>query len=346
MNKKTVIVMGVFVAIFLMGTGIFVGYLIYKTIFSDNISPTSPHYIYIRTGATYEDVVDLLEKENVLKEIKTFQWVARLKKYPHKIKAGRYPVKQGISNNELVNMLRSGRQEAVNFTFNNIRTKEQFAKRVSQQLEINEDTLLSLLNNDAKLETYQVNKKNVLTIFIPNTYQFLWNTSSDEFVKRMYKEYRKFWNSERMEKAAKMHLTPTQITILASIVEEENHRTDEQARIAGVYINRLNKGIYLQADPTVKFALQDFGRKRLLYADLEIDSPYNTYKYPGLPPGPIRIPSLTCIDKVLNYEKHKFLFMCAKEDFSGYHNFAETLTGHTANVNKYHDALNRNKIKR
>jgi UPF0755 protein len=162
----------------------------------------------------------------------------------------------------------------------------------------------------------------------------------------MYKEYRKFWNSERLEKAAKIHLTPTQISILASIVEEENHRTDEQARIAGVYINRLNKGIYLQADPTVKFALQDFGRKRLLYADLEMDSPYNTYKYPGLPPGPIRIPSLTCIDKVLDYEKHNFLFMCAKEDFSGYHNFAETLAGHTANVNKYHNALNRNKIKR
>jgi UPF0755 protein len=211
---------------------------------------------------------------------------------------------------------------------------------------VNHDSLLFLLNNDDELEIYRLNKENVLTVFIPNTYQFWWNTSADEFMKRMYKEYRKFWDKNRMEKAANMGLTPTEAGILASIVEEENHRTDEQAKIAGVYVNRLKKGMYLQADPTVKFALQDFGRKRLLYADLKVDSPYNTYRHAGLPPGPIRIPDPVCIDKVLNYEKHNYLFMCAKEDFSGYHNFAETAAGHGVNVNKYHHALNVNKIKK
>jgi UPF0755 protein len=344
MSKKAVIITSLLLFLLLIGT--ITMYFAYKVIFTDNVSMGSPVYIYIKTASTYDDVVELMKKENVLKNIKTFQWLSSLKKYPQRVKAGRYCIKQGMSNNELVNLLRSGRQEAVNFTFNNIRTKEQFVERVSQQLEMDYDSLLLLLNNDKKLEKYGVNKDNVLTVFIPNTYQFWWNTSPDEFVKRMYREYRKFWNGERMAKATEMQLSPTEITILASIVEEENHRTEEQARIAGVYINRLNKGMYLQADPTIKFALQDFGRKRLLYVDLKVNSPYNTYKHTGLPPGTIRIPSPTCIDKVLNYEKHNYLFMCAREDFSGYHNFAVTAAGHSVNVSKYHKALNRNKIKR
>jgi UPF0755 protein len=344
MNKKTGIIAVILIFLFVSGT--ISVYFTYEILFADNISSNTPPYIYIKTGSTYEEVVELLKEKNVVKDIKTFQTVSRLKKYPQKVKAGRYPVKQGMSNNKLVNMLRSGRQEAVRFIFNNIRTKEQFAQKVSQQLETDYDSLLSLLNYDEKLAIYHLNKENILTVFIPNTYQLWWNTSPDEFVKKMYREYRKFWNKERMEKASDMGLSPTEVIIIASIVEEENHRGDEQARIAGVYVNRLKKGVYLQADPTVKFALQDFGRKRLLYADLEIDSPYNTYKHAGLPPGPIRIPSPTCIDKVLNYEKHHYLFMCAKEDFSGYHRFAATAGEHAVNVRKYHRALNKHKIKK
>ncbi|MDR0605577.1 MAG: endolytic transglycosylase MltG [Bacteroidales bacterium] len=346
MTKKTIIITGICVSLFLTGTVSMAMYFTYKIIFGNNISSDAAPYLYVKTGSTYDDVLELLQKENIVKSVKTFQTVARFKKYPQKVKSGRYPIKQGMSNNELINMLRLGHQEAVHFTFNNIRTKEQFAQKVSQQLEIDYDSLLSLLNNDTQLEKYHLNKDNVLTVFIPNTYQLWWNTSAKEFVERMYREYQKFWNKERLKKAADMDLSPTEIIILASIVEEENHRSDEQSKIAGVYINRLKKDMYLQADPTVKYALQDFGRKRLLYVDLEVNSPYNTYKYTGLPPGTIRIPSPNCIDNVLNYEKHYYLFMCAKEDFSGYHNFSRTATEHNVNVNKYHKALNRNKIKK
>jgi UPF0755 protein len=346
MNKKAIVITGIFVFLFLTVTVSMAMYFTYKIIFGDNISSHAAPYLYIKTGSTYDDVLELLQKENVVKNVKTFQTVARFKKYPQKVKSGRYSIKQGMSNNELINMLRSGRQEVVHFTFNNIRTKEQFAQSVSRQLETDYDSLLSLLNNDTQLEKYHVNKENVLTVFIPNTYQLWWNTSVEAFMERMYREYQRFWNKERLKKAAEMDLSPTKVIILASIVEEENHRSDEQAKIAGVYINRLKKGMYLQADPTVKYALQDFGRKRLLYVDLEVNSPYNTYKHTGLPPGTIRIPSPNCIDNVLNYEKHQYLFMCAKEDFSGYHNFSKTAAGHRVNVDKYHKALNKNKIKK
>ena len=342
MKKKIII----FVLLFFCLMGVMTTYFVYKTIFVDNVSSQAPIYLYIKTGSTYNQVIDLLEEKKIIKNLKTFQLVAKWKKYPQKVKSGRYAIKPKMNNNELVNMLRSGNQEAVNFTFNNVRTKEQFVQKVSQQLEIDAEDLLNLLNDNHFLRSYNLNTETALSLFIPNTYQLWWNTSCEKFIKKMYNEYERFWTKERRQKAADINLSPVEISILASIVEEENHRTDEQARIAGVYINRLKKGIPLQADPTVKFALRDFARKRLLYADLEINSPYNTYKYTGLPPGVIRIPSPTCIDKVLNYEQHNYIFMCAKEDFSGYHNFAVTLSEHTANAAKYHNALNTNKIKR
>jgi len=342
MRRKVII----FIFIFLVLAGGAVMWFAYNTIFANNISTQAPEFLYIKTGSNYGQVVDLLEEKGVVKNLKTFQQVAKWKKYPQKVKAGKYAIKQGMNNNELVNMLRSGRQEAINFTFNNVRTKTDFAEKVSQQLEMSAESLLFLLNDAEIFLEYKLSNDNILTLFIPNTYQILWNTSAEDFVKKMHREYEKFWTKERTQKAANMNLSPTEVIILASIVEEENHRADEQARIAGVYMNRLKKGMLLQADPTVKFALQDFGKKRILYADLEIDSPYNTYKYAGLPPGPIRIPSPTCIDNVLNYERHNYIFMCAKEDFSGYHNFAVTLSEHAANARKYHNALNMNKIKR
>lgn len=341
MRKKIIII----TLILIFSAGIIAGIFGYKILLSNNISPQASSLIYIPTGSSFDDVLNILERGNVLINKHSFQQLAQRKNYPKHIKAGCYHIKQGMNNNELVNMLRSGNQQAVNFTFNNIRTKEQFAKRVSEQLETDYEALLSLLNNDEKLLPYDVTAETVLTIFIPNTYQVWWNTSAEDFVARMHKEYRKFWTENRLEKARDSRLSPTQIIILASIVEEENYRTDEQPRIAGVYINRLKKNMLLQADPTVKFALQDFGRKRILRKDLEIDSPYNTYKYAGLPPGPIRIPSPTCIDAVLNYEHHNYLYMCAKEDLSGYHNFASTLAQHNINAAKYHNALNRKNIK-
>ena len=344
MQQKKIIIISIL--IFLVLTGIGMCFYGYKIIFSNNISPQSENYLYIKTGSTYSQVTDLLKEKNIVIKQKTFQKVAKWKNYPQKIKSGRYAIKQGMNNNELVNMLRSGRQDAMNFTFNNIRTKEQFAGRVSEQLEMDSVELLNLLNDTDFLSSYNLHSQTALTIFIPNTYQMWWNISTEDFVKKMYEEYKKFWTKERTQKASEMNLSPVEVSILASIVEEENHRTDEQARIAGVYMNRLKKGILLQADPTLVFAWGDFSIRRVLNYHKEIDSPYNTYKYAGLPPGIIRIPSPTCIDNVLNYEHHNYIFMCAKEDFSGYHNFAVTNSQHEANAQKYRNKLNQLKIKK
>jgi len=343
MNKRIKILI---ISIFsLLIAGLIIACFLYRAAFSSNIQGQSPAYIYIPTGSTYEDVLVLLEENKVLKNKKSFERIAKIKQYPKRICAGRYRIDLGMSNSDLVNRLRSGNQEAVDFTFNTIRTKEQFAKRVAEQLEMDAADLLDLLNDNDFLASYHLNSETALTIFIPNTYKVWWNTSAEDFVKKMHREYSAFWTEERKEKAARIPLTPTEVIILASIVEEENHRRDEQAWIAGLYINRLRIRMPLQADPTVKFALKDFERKRLLYGDLETASPYNTYKIAGLPPGAIRIPSPSCVDEVLNYEKHNYLYMCAKEDFSGYHNFAVTHAQHVANAAKYHNALNRNKIK-
>jgi len=344
MNKRIKIL--ILVAGFLVVAGIAAAGLLYRAAFSNNIQPKVPTFIYIPTGSSYEDVLAVLKENKVLKNGKSFEQIAKIKQYPKRVRAGRYRIDKRMNNNELVNRLRSGSQEAVDFTFNNIRTKEQFAKRVSEQLEMQPQELLDLLYDNDFLSNYNLNTETALTIFIPNTYKIWWNTSAEDFVKRMYGQYSLFWTEERKEKAAQIPLSPTEVIILASIVEEENHRWEEQARIAGVYINRLKIRMPLQADPTVKFAVGDFTLQRILYKHLAIDSPYNTYIYAGLPPGPIRIPSPSCVDEVLNYEKHNYLYMCAKEDLSGYHNFAVTLSQHNANAAKYHNALNQMKIKR
>jgi UPF0755 protein len=343
MNKRIKILIISGLSLFVAG-GIVAGFL-YRAAFSCNVQGQSPTYIYIPTGSDYEDVLRILEENKVLKNKKTFEWLAKTKRYPNRIRAGKYRIDLKMSNNELVNRLRSGNQEAVDFKFNNIRTKEQFAKRVAEQLEMTEAELLDLLNDDYFLNAYNLNTETALTIFIPNTYKIWWNTSAKDFFKKMRGEYEKFWTEERKAKAAKIPLTPTETIILASIVEEENHLRDEQARIAGVYINRLKIGMPLQADPTVKFACGDFALKRILNHHIAVNSPYNTYQIAGLPPGPIRIPTPSCVDEVLNYERHNYLYMCAKEDFSGYHNFAANLSQHTANAAKYHNALNKNRIK-
>ena len=356
MNKRRKILVISLVALLVAGAAI--AFLLHRAVFSCNIQDQSydywittdkeiafQKYIYIPTGSDYEDVLRILDENKVLKNKKSFDWIAKIKNYPHRIRSGKYRIDRKMSNNDLINRLRSGNQEAVDFTFNNIRTKEQFAKRVSEQLEMDASDLLDLLNDNDFLAAYQVNFQTALTIFIPNTYKVWWNTSAEDFVQKMYREYEKFWTAERKEKVAAISLTPTEVIILASIVEEENHRRDEQSRIAGVYINRLKMGMPLQADPTLKFAWNDFAITRVLNHHKEINSPYNTYKITGLPPGLIRIPSPSCVDEVLNYEKHNYLYMCAKEDFSGYHNFAATLSQHNANAAKYHNALNQLRIK-
>jgi UPF0755 protein len=242
-------------------------------------------------------------------------------------------------------MLRNGNQVPVKLTFNNIRLKKDFTERISHQLMLDSPTLLERLNDSSFAASLGFDTATIMTLFIPNTYEMYWNIPVDHFLKRMKTEYNRFWTKERLAKADAISLSPAEVSILASIVEEETAKKEEFLLVAGLYLNRLRKGMLLQADPTVKFAANDVTLRRILYHHLEIDSPYNTYKHPGLPPGPIRLPSISAIDAVLNYTEHSYLYMCAKEDFSGAHNFAVTLKEHNTNARNYQAALNRNNIR-
>jgi UPF0755 protein len=226
-----------------------------------------------------------------------------------------------------------------------VRTKEDLAGKVSKYLIADSISILNLFSDENQIQKFGFTTETYRTMFIPNTYQFYWTTSAEEFAQRMKTEFDRFWNNERRKKAEQINLTPAEVTVLASIVQSETAKNEELARISGLYINRLNRGQFLQADPTVKYAVGDFTLKRILNVHLEIDSPYNTYKYVGLPPGPINFPETSAIDAVLNHERHNYIYMCAKEDFSGFHNFAVTLTEHNRNAAKYRAALNRNNIR-
>ncbi len=336
---------GKFIIIFFALAFIVVGiraWQLYQYIFQENVK--SNYILYIPKDATFTQVTDSLTIHNILISEKAFNWVSKKKNYRETIKPGRYLLKKGMNTNQIVNVLRSGIQEPVNLTFNNVRFKEDLAGKVSKYIWADSLSVLNLFSNDSLIVEYGFTPETFRTMFIPNTYQFYWTTSAKEFAQRMKKEYDKFWTEKRKEKAKQIGLSPQEVIILASIVESETVKPDEMKRIAGVYLNRLKRGILLQADPTVKYAVGDYSIKRVLNKHLEIDSPYNTYKYAGLPPGPIMFPETSAIDAVLDYEKHSYIYMCAKEDFSGYHNFAKTLAQHNRNAAKYRAALNKNKI--
>jgi UPF0755 protein len=321
---------------------------IYTKAYSTNIRTPGkkPVYIHIPTGSEYEDVLQLIYEQNLISNKKSFEWAADKKNYASHIHPGRYLIRDNMSNNELINILRSGLQEPVNVTINNARTVEELAQKISVQIEAGTDELLQLLTDSGYIREYGFERQTVLGMFLPNTYEFWWNTSADGFFKRMNKEYNKFWNQERRGRAREINLTGNQVITLASIIVNETNKEDEYRRIAGVYINRLNQGMRLQADPTIKYALGDYARRRVLRRDTYIDSPYNTYLHYGLPPGPIALPSVKAIDAVLDYERHSYVYFCAKEDFSGYHNFARTLEQHNKNARLYQKALNRRNILR
>ena len=300
--------------------------------------------LFIKEDDSFENVFQALQNRGYLVNSFTFRKVAELKKYPSLVKIGRYRIKDGMNNNELVNMLRSGQQEAIHFTFNNIRTLEDFAGVVARQLGIDSLSMINLVRDPEYVNSLGFTHHTIIGMFIPNTYHILWNPNPKEFIKRMHAEYLKFWNENRRNKAEKMNLSPMDITILASIIEEETNQTEEYPIIAGVYINRLKRGWKLEACPTLKYALGDFTLKRILTKHMEVESPYNTYKYTGLPPGPIRMPSIAVIDAVLNYTVHDYLFFCAKSDFSGRHSFSKTLKEHNRQAALYHRALNKKRI--
>ncbi len=315
---------------------------VYKKIYHPNVIKTFT--VYIPTGSDYPMVLSLLKDNGLVKNLKSFNWVARRKMYPFLIKPGAYKIEKGWDNNQLVDKLRSGDQTPINVTFNNIRFRENLAGVLSHYLEPDSVSFLSALNNDSLAINYGFTHKTFPCIFIPNTYEFYWTTTPLKFVARMKREYDIFWNESRRSKAGLLGLSPTEVTILASIVQEETNKNDEKPRIAGVYMNRLHRGWLLQADPTIKYAMHDFSVRRILDDYLKIDSHYNTYKYPGLPPGPINLPEISSIDAVLNAETNDYMYFCAKDDFSGYHNFAKTLYEHNLNAAKYQRALNRMNI--
>jgi UPF0755 protein len=315
-------------------------------IFSPNVEIGNKETLslYIPTGATYSEVIGLLEISGAIKNPDNFKWLAEKKGYPDKVKPGHYQLKDGMSNNELVNMLRSGLQTPVRLTFSNVRNKQHLAGIVSNTIEADSAVLLNLLNDNNVLSDFGFDTATVYAMIIPNTYEMWWNTNAYEFLERMHMEYENFWNKDRKEKARQAGLSPVEVATLASIVDEETVREDEKPVVAGLYINRLKRNMRLQADPTIKFVIGDFSINRVLSRDLKIDSPYNTYIYAGLPPGPIRFPSVSGIEAVLNYEKHDYLYMCARDDFSGYHNFAKTLQEHNINAAKYRRALRERRI--
>jgi UPF0755 protein len=325
------------------------GYMIYRNIFSPNTKFDEKEiYVYIPTDANYNDVVQLLTP--IVADIELFKMTAEKKSYPTNVKSGRFLFKRDINNNDMINALRQN--VPLNLAFNNQERLEDFAGRIGSQIEADSTSLMKSFTDETFLQEQNMTRENVLSLFIPNSYEFFWNSSADKFRDRMAKEYRKFWTPERLEKANVQKLTPLQVSALASIVHKETVKSDERPRVAGVYLNRLERGIKLEADPTVIYAVKknanDFTIeiKRVLYKDLETDSPYNMYKYGGLPPGPIAMPDVTALDAVLNPEKHNYIFFCASVTNFGYHEFAVTAAQHEANRKKYVAWINKQGVKR
>jgi UPF0755 protein len=336
--KKTLAWMGCFaVAAFL--------YFIY-ILFAPNIFPLTggKAFLCIPDSSRFDDVVNRLEKEAKIANATAFKQVASLLRYGTKIRPGRYELKSGMNNFQLVRMLRSGRQTPVQLSFNNIRTKEQLAARLGSQLMADSSSIINLLNDTAFLANYNLNPNTSISLFIPNTYELFWNTNATALFERMNKEYTRFWTDERKAKAEVIPLTQSEVSTLASIVEEETNNKKDRLMVAGLYINRYKMGMPLQADPTVKFALGDFSIKRILFGHLRTNSPYNTYKNIGLPPGPIRVATPNGIDAVLNYSHHNYIYMCASETLNGEHKFAVSWEEHKINAAKYQKELNDRKI--
>jgi UPF0755 protein len=320
-------------------------FFLIRLLFGISVQPKGERsVIQIPEGSSYEQALDSLASVLLIKNPDILKRVAKMKKYPSLVKPGRYVINRGYSYNGIINLLRAGRQSPIKITFNNIRTLNDIAGKIGGQIEADSASIMDYLSDPENYRKDGFKPEDVISVFIPDTYEFYWNTSAKGFYNRMLKEYKKFWNMDRISKAEELNLTPIEVSILASIIDDEVAKQDEKPRIAGVYLNRLRRDIPLQACPTIKFALNDFTITRVLYKHLIINSPYNTYKYRGFPPGPIGCPSIESIDAVLNAEKHDYLFFAARADFSGYHNFSRTLAEHNRYANQYQRELNKRRI--
>lgn len=331
--------------IIIVVVGGFVAFKAYSTFWGSSVTKAQD-YLYIHTGDTYEDVLKQIKENKIVQDPELFDYAAKAMKYPESVKPGRYKLTEGTGNRRFIGNLRGGFQDPVKLRFSNIRLKENFAGLLGKNFEADSSKFSAILNNPAVAEKYGFTADNFYVMFIPNTYDIFWNTAPDKVVDRFNEEYKKFWTAERLEKAKAQNLTPAEVSILASIVRGEALHNDEMPLIAELYLNRLKKGMLLQADPTVIYANNDFTIRRVLNKHLTIDNPYNTYRYKGLPPGPINMPPIVAIDAVLNPANHDYIYMCAKEDFSGYHAFATNVAEHQINARKFQKALDARNIKK
>lgn len=347
MKRRTkFIVIGVAMSLFLVLA--LTGFIAYTAVLAPAVRNGHTIYIQIRPGDDMSMVKEKLTASVDIRKIglSAFEPLMKHYKYDSRVKPGNYAIRPDDSMRDICLRLFSGNQTPVRIVLPSVRTLDRLAGAIGKQLMVDSAAVMTLLSDVHFLDSLGYTPATAPCIFIPNTYEVYWTMTPEQFVARMLKENQRFWNSSRMNKAKAQGLTPNEVMTLASIVDEETAKDDEKPMVARLYLNRLKRGMLLQADPTVKFALGEFGLRRILYAHLQTDSPYNTYKYAGLPPGPIRIPSVAAIESVLNPAKHTYIYMCAKEDFSGYHNFATTLSQHNANARRYQQALNKRGIKK
>jgi UPF0755 protein len=308
-------------------------------IFGPHVSAPADKYFYIKTGGTYDEVIASLKEQKIVKGGFFFDKLVAQAKYKSNVKAGRYEIKDNSSIYALIKMLKAGKQSPVKLVINKIRLKEDLAGKIGKSFEIDSLEVINFLSNKDSIAVYNLNDNTLMSAIIPNTYELNWNTSLKKIFSRLKSEEEKFWNTDRVQKAKAKNLSPLQVYIIASIVEEETNKAEDKPLVASVYKNRLLKGEKLQADPTVKFAMKDFLLKRILFSHLKYESPYNTYAHAGLPPGPICTPSIKTIDAVLDAPETNYMFFVAKPDFKGYSNFAVTYPEHQAFAKAYQNAL-------
>lgn len=347
--KKTLLLLTVII-ILIAGFIALPYYQVYKVKDIDNIAfEGKTKNVQIETPIQFKKLGQLLKQEGIIKDQEAFDLIVDFKKYDTIVlREGIVTIKKQWTNNQLVNQLylMRNQKKIVQLTFGSVRNLESLASKMAVNLAIDSTQLIQLLNNEELQQKYGFNSNTFISLFIPNTYEVYYNITAEELIAKMAKEYKKFWNTERLAKAKALKMSQSEITTLASIVyEEQKVKFDEQAKIAGLYLNRLKNNWLLQADPTVKYALGDPSIKRLLYKHLEVESPYNTYRNAGLPPGPIALPEPRTIDAVLNYEKHSYFYMCAKPEYSGYHDFSKTLNQHNSYGAKYHIWLDKERVK-
>ena len=328
--------------VFLVGSVLLITFTFYfyQIIYTPNILVERDDRLFVvKSGTSYRDVLQGLGNQGFVNDMVSFGFLARLKNLDRSIQPGRYMLRRDMTNGAAIEVLKGSKQEPIKVTFTFIRLLRELDEKITKNIGVTPEEFENALDDFIESNEEGFTKENILCMFIPNTYQVYFNVVPEELIARMHGEYLKFWNEDRKAKATAVGLTPVEVSILASIVQAETVKQDEAPTIAGLYINRLKKDIPLQADPTLVYAVGDFTLKRVLDVHKEVDSPYNTYLHAGLPPGPINMPQISSIDAVLNYQKSDYLYMCAKEDFSGYHNFATNLRAHNLNATRYQQAL-------